>query len=483
MPFVPNSGSFGHPLALARMATQPKDLQTQQIIPKERVHEICSVIEDSQTRLALGRKAYKAVWDQTHNKDAATTASNQYNDGMSMTKLYDKLCKDKILICLNVKLPPCQTEKEMYANEGKLKVLIAQYDRYMTSMLIDLFTSRFEVGQAQETTAYVRWPYFMGDKVQSLGTWLCRAEIGTHRIHAEICYDGRKKYSWGRELTEWNVVFNGHALPSFSKEELQEIKDEMAKPFAEKMAEHTQDVVKYTIPIDTDDIDLVSLDMLKYLYQCDIDLVENMVTYNLGLRACSPNELEQAQAMVHLGGMLVTAAKSGVGATSPVYVQCYGVKKYIAFPDSPLFLEHEPGCKYITFDKPIPINMAPSTALVSDGMQGGIKVVWCLKYSSGGPAGFTMLDQGLMFVQKLTTGPHFACLWAAAADMQVAMGNLAARLAVMQNQGMPAASSSSVMIEPAQPTRPCPQALGDTQAVPTLQLKADGATGADAKPE
>ena len=109
----------------------------------------------------------------------------------------------------------------MYSNEVRLKILISQIDNHLAKSIIDMFTSRYEVGTIHETTCYVRFAYFMGEQVENAAQMICRTSIDTHRFHAEVSYEGRKKF-FGKDqkVNQWNATINGHNLPELPDEEL-----------------------------------------------------------------------------------------------------------------------------------------------------------------------------------------------------------------------------------------------------------------------
>ena len=116
-----------------------------------------------------------------------------------MTVLYDELCRGGVLICMNVKPPPAKDAQEMHNNEIKLKILISQIDENLAKSIIDMFTSRYEVGTMNQTTCYVRFAYFMGLQVENCAQMICRTYIDTHRFHAEVSYEGRNSSNMTRK--------------------------------------------------------------------------------------------------------------------------------------------------------------------------------------------------------------------------------------------------------------------------------------------
>ena len=57
---------------------------------------------------------------------------------------------------------PCaQHKQQIQANEVRLRFVIAQLSQFLYDQIIDVFTSRKEVGTVNETFVYVRFPYYM----------------------------------------------------------------------------------------------------------------------------------------------------------------------------------------------------------------------------------------------------------------------------------------------------------------------------------
>ena len=61
--------------------------------------------------------------------------------------------------------------------------------------------------------------------------------------------------------------------------------------------------------------------------------------------------------------------------------------------------------------------------------QGGIRVVWCLKYTLGGRLGMDFIGAGLMFTQLLTSEQHYANLWALGHAMRGKLADFASQIA------------------------------------------------------
>ena len=202
-----------------------RDFQSGEIIPAGRIIEIIDKIELASQKFHIGRKIFKEVIQSTNDRSRAMRASNEAAGG-TMTHIYNVMCQDKVLICLNVKLPPAKNEQEMYQNQDKLKVLISRLDSHLADNIIDIFTSRYEPGSVSETTAYVRLLYFLGEQVEALAELLSQVQVGTHKLKAMVCFEGRKKlYGKEQNLAQWEATIYGHRLPDLPMEELKKIKE------------------------------------------------------------------------------------------------------------------------------------------------------------------------------------------------------------------------------------------------------------------
>ena len=113
-----------------------------------------------------------------------------------------------------VKLPPAKNMHEVYSNEQKLKILIYNLSPHMHSLIVDIWTSRYEVGQVKETTGYVRWPYYLGENVQSMCAQLNKVNVGTHGLQCEVIFAGRAPLWKDNAVPEqWEASICGSKLP------------------------------------------------------------------------------------------------------------------------------------------------------------------------------------------------------------------------------------------------------------------------------
>ena len=90
------------------------------------------------------------------SREEAVRASNEAAGGR-FTTLIDNLCNEHILVSMMVKLPPAPDYKQMRLNEELLAMQVHACDTFMSNSKVEIWTSRWEIGKAQESTAYVRW--------------------------------------------------------------------------------------------------------------------------------------------------------------------------------------------------------------------------------------------------------------------------------------------------------------------------------------
>ena len=61
----------------------------------------------------------------------------------------------------------------------------------MYSLKVDIWTSRHEIGQVCQATGYVRWPYYLGENVESMCAQLNKVSLGTHQLQCQVVFAGR----------------------------------------------------------------------------------------------------------------------------------------------------------------------------------------------------------------------------------------------------------------------------------------------------
>ena len=200
------------------------------------------------------------------------------------------------------------------------------------------------------------------------------------------------------------------------------------------------------------DSDACTEDMTKHLWASEIEQVKKRVSFCCSNLLNSPSQKDNAIANFKLAGLIIDAANQGVRGQHSV--TCYGVKHPLHFKEgakSPLFLEHTPGCTYMTLDYPFAQQMEPfwvseDKRVIWDSGT-GILVVWCLKYHLGGPKGISFSDAGLMFLQLLSTMQHHLQLFSAAEVMRKNMADFGAKvvsLGMLPNSSTSQSSGSTL---------------------------------------
>ena len=74
--------------------------------------------------------------------------------------MWDKVCDEGHIICMVVTCPSAADYDQMKENEEYLRKLIYQIDPQLIRFLLDIFTSRLEMGKVRESTVICRWPIY-----------------------------------------------------------------------------------------------------------------------------------------------------------------------------------------------------------------------------------------------------------------------------------------------------------------------------------
>ena len=86
-------------------------------------------------------------------------------------------------------MPCCsaaEDQQESEVNKVRLKWMIFQVSEFMHDQIIDIFTSRKEIGTVHETYVYVGFPYYLTGLVKSLATGVSEVSVGAHESKAWI---------------------------------------------------------------------------------------------------------------------------------------------------------------------------------------------------------------------------------------------------------------------------------------------------------
>ena len=331
------------------------DIHTGAPISAARVEEINARIAQVLAGIKKGKEIYHLTLENGGSLQEAEKASNEAAGGR-MTKLFDNLCNEHILVNMMVKLPPARDKKQMYQNEEKLSMQIHCCDIFMSTSKVEIWTSRQEIGQAQETTAYVRWPYYLAIHVQTLCAKLRPIMIGTHALNCELVFSARAHLQRVVAAPEqWEAIIGDHRLPQLTGEAWEDYQAMRTKSWSERVLPQIEAMAAAVMLYDDA---AFAQDVQDHLWPTEIETLEESVSFTYSKMLKSPNKKDNAWAYFKIAGLIMEEAKKG---TNPDHlVQCYGVKSPLLFePDAPrsLFLDHTPGYTYMTLDKPFPIYM------------------------------------------------------------------------------------------------------------------------------
>ena len=167
------------------------DVQTGAPIPQATIMASLQRLDNIQIKLQESSKIYKQVikscpphMDHEEKKKIAKKRADQYL-GARLLDIWDGLADDKVIITMVVTAPPAKDQKEAADNEDRLRCAIFQVDQYLHEQMVDLWTSREEIGGLHETYIYVRWPYHFGCQVKALAVCLSQLEGNeTHKFIA-----------------------------------------------------------------------------------------------------------------------------------------------------------------------------------------------------------------------------------------------------------------------------------------------------------
>ena len=135
-----------------------REKETGELIPVLKIQKNMAIIDNLLGKLKEGKKVYKQAMEDTGgDKDEASKNPNEVAGG-SCSVLWDRLAEKKVVCALLVVCPPAQDKDAMYDNEDRVMWLIGQASEYMFKNIVDIWTSRIEIGSAKETYVYARYP-------------------------------------------------------------------------------------------------------------------------------------------------------------------------------------------------------------------------------------------------------------------------------------------------------------------------------------
>ena len=152
-----------------------------------KLQEHTRAIHEEVITLKASKAKYCEVINNRGTKQQAQDASNAITGGI--TRFWDNLCQAGYIVCLVVACPSAKDDEKRKENETGLRQLIMKLDAQLSSYLLDLFTSRKEIGKVGETSVICRFPIFLTQPVHNLASQLRNIKAGPHSFDA-YCLPG-----------------------------------------------------------------------------------------------------------------------------------------------------------------------------------------------------------------------------------------------------------------------------------------------------
>ena len=288
-----------------------KDKLTGEVIPWDKIHENMAAIDNLKQKLYQGRLVFRQTLKETDDHAEACKRSNEVAGGIC-SELWDQLSEQKVVCSMVVVCPPSKDKKEMYENEDRLRLAIGQVSGHMYSLIVDVWTSRKEIGTVSESFVYVRYPYHMWAQVEALATSISQLNVGTHHFKASLSLEARKKLQprHGVQVQQWELQINGHNLPDLKKEDIDEMQEAAKGSFAEKFEKEMQ--------VDAMDKAGMSSEMqcaLQFLWDHEIHHMKTTETWRIFCMLSSVKDLTSMTGMFQFCGRVINAAEK---ASDPV---------------------------------------------------------------------------------------------------------------------------------------------------------------------
>ena len=414
-----------------------RDRDTGELIPKSQIEENMLWIDRILKLLEEGRTVHREALKETKNDYWEAGKRSNAFQGEGCSELWDQLAESKVVCALDLLCPPAKDKGAMYANEKRVSIMIGQASEYMFKNIVDIWTSRIEIGSAKETYVYARYPYHLWQMVEELGTKISTMNVGTHHFSASLSMNARKKWQWQEHVEQWQLECNGCKLPGIRKEDLQVLQAAANTSFAEKFA--TQLNVK---AIDKAGIAKELHCAHDFLWGEEVDHMKQTETWRIfNMLSADPGSLQHTRAMFQLCGIIMGAADTTGVPKGNYSVFCFEVKEPLLFPDSPLFYDLYQGDTFVTLDKPFVIKMGQSDLIKHDTGVDGVVVIICWTYQLDAQRGVRLNNAGLCFMQHLTCDNHLCNLLSLAKLLKPQMTKFGTKIACMQ-----AAQSSSTAV-------------------------------------
>ena len=165
-------------------------IQTGEVIPNSQIIQKLKVIDEVKKDFADATRAYyKAMkvarGGYEEKKAAAVEASNECAGGRR-TQVWDKLHAGTVVISMVVTAPPAKDKWEASENEERLKLAIFICGKPLPSSIIDIWASVKEFGTLSQTYIYVRFPYHLCQRAQTLALKVSQLEVESHKFSARL---------------------------------------------------------------------------------------------------------------------------------------------------------------------------------------------------------------------------------------------------------------------------------------------------------
>ena len=355
---------------------------------------------EAMTKKEKGSEAYRRVMHETDGDREQARAASDKEDGGGMCKMWDDLCKQGHVICLVVKSPSAGDIEEMQKMEQFLKMLIYKIDKHLFNQIVDIYTSRKEIGTVGETTVMCRWPIYLGIPVQNLAATLNITAVGSHQFKAWTSFEGRSKVPRAAPVDQWsNVTIGGRKVAELTADELNNnnwnpLPSDTIK---QNLEESHQAIVNASMFVKDEAKE--NAEMEDSIWPHEIEGLMNMKTWAYAQEIIHGGKV-QGMAMFRMAGEVIKACADMPKATSCVVLDGFGA----FYPETELFLNNGTGNYFVTFDPPFVLRMGGNgTNLKEDGPPGEKSIIayYCIQYNMSEDHQMQILTAGIVFAQHV----------------------------------------------------------------------------------
>ena len=409
-----------------------RDRDTGELIPKSQIEENMLWIDRILKLLEEGRTVHREALKETKNDYWEAGKRSNAFQGEGCSELWDQLAESKVVCALDLLCPPAKDKGAMYANEKRVSIMIGQASEYMFKNIVDIWTSRYEIGQRSETHVKVYFPYHLWQRVEELAAKVSVMNVGPHHFKGSLCLEARTKLErLGRQVQQWQLECNGQALPELSKDEMAELNNAAKGSFEEKFA-----IEQQVQQIDKDGSSPEVQCALAFLWKHEIKQMMETRTYKLfSLINDTTQRTSFTLGMFQLFGIIINAAEEAKDCV----LCCEGAEKH-SYPGSPLFYDTNLGDNFLTLDPPFTLNMNENKVNNNDA------VVYGWRYHTDFKTGVRLEKAGLCFLQHLSSKKHPFNLLSLAQLVKPKMSNFSTKIACMQADKDSSTSASDFQV-------------------------------------